>query len=115
MGNILLHSNALWFVQCYRDISTFYKQGFAPFLGLFLLFIDDFGVYSDRAFHLTKLELIFQCLDGLGMILNPKKTTSGFSKGKMVGHIVSKNGVTTDLEKFDKISKLPFPTTKKAL
>jgi hypothetical protein len=33
----------------------------------------------------------------------------------MVGHIVSKNGVATNLEKFDRISKLPFPTTKKAL
>jgi hypothetical protein len=27
-------------------------------------------------------------LDGLGMILNPKKTTIGFSKEKMVGQIV---------------------------
>jgi hypothetical protein len=33
---------------------------FEPFLGLFLqVFIDDFGVYSDKAFHLTKLELVF--------------------------------------------------------
>jgi hypothetical protein len=39
----------------------------------------------------------------------------GFSKGKMVGHIVSKNGVATDPEKFDRISKLLFPTTEKAL
>jgi hypothetical protein len=28
---------------------------------------------------------------------------------------VSKNGVTTDPEKLDRISKLPFPTMKKAL
>jgi hypothetical protein len=33
----------------------------------------------------------------------------------MVGHIVSKDGVATDPEKLDRISKLPFPTTKKAL
>jgi hypothetical protein len=49
------------------------------------------------------------------VILSPKKTTIGFSKGKMVGHIVSKNGVTTNPEKLDRISKLPFPTSKKAL
>jgi hypothetical protein len=49
------------------------------------------------------------------VILNPKKTTIGFSKGKMVGHIMSKNGVAIDLEKLDKISKLPFLTTKKTL
>jgi len=47
--------------------------------------------------------------------LSPKKTTIGFSKGKMVGHIVSKDGVATNPEKLDRISKLPFPTTKKAL
>jgi hypothetical protein len=89
---------------------------FEPFLGLFLqVFIDDFGVYSDRASHLAKLELVFQRLDGSGVILSPEKTMIGFSEGKMVGHIVSKNGVATDLEKLDKISKLPFPTTKKAL
>jgi len=88
---------------------------FDPFLGLFLrVFINNFGVYNDRAFHLTKLELIFQRLDSLGVTLNLEKTTIGFLEGKMVGHIVSKDGVATDLEKLDRISKLPFPTTKKA-
>ncbi len=89
---------------------------FEPFLGLFLqVFIDDFGIYSDRASHLTKLELIFQRLDGSGVILSPEKTTIGFSKGKMVKHIVLNNGVAIDPEKLDRISKLPFPITKKAL
>jgi hypothetical protein len=54
-------------------------------------------------------------LDGSRVTLSPKKTTIGFSEGKMVGHIVSKNGVATDPENLDRISKLPFPTTKKAL
>jgi hypothetical protein len=44
---------------------------------------------------------------------SPKKTTISFSKGKMVGHIVSKDGVTTNFKKFDRISKLVFLTTKK--
>jgi hypothetical protein len=89
---------------------------FDPLLGLFLrVFIDDFGVYNDRVFHLAKLELVFQRLDSLGVTLSPKKTTIGFSEVKMVGHIVSKDGVATDPEKLDRISKLPFPTTKKAL
>jgi len=47
--------------------------------------------------------------------LSPEKTTIGFLEGKMVRHIVSNNGVAIDLEKLDKISKLPFPTTRKAL
>jgi hypothetical protein len=89
---------------------------FEPFLGLFLrVFIDNFGVYSDKTSQFAKLELVFQCLDGLGVILNPEKTTIGFSERRMVRHIVSKNGVAIDPEKLDRISKLPFPTTKKAL
>jgi len=89
---------------------------FDPLLGLFLrVFIDDFGVYNDRASHLAKLELVFQRLDAMGVTLSPEKTTIGFSKGKIVGHIMSKDGVATDPEKLDTISKLPFPTTKKAL
>jgi len=89
---------------------------FDPFLGFFLrVFIDNFGVYSDRAFHLVKLELVFQRLDSSGMTLNLEKTTIGFSEGKMVGHIVSKDGVAIDLEKLNRISKLPFPTMKKTL
>jgi len=46
--------------------------------------------------------------------LNLEKTIIGFLQGKVVGHIVLKNGVATNFEKFDKISKLFFPTTKKA-
>jgi len=40
-------------------------------------------------------------------------TTIGFSKGKMVGHIMSKDGVVRDPEKLDTILKLSFPTMKK--
>jgi len=89
---------------------------FDPFLGLFLpFFIDNFGIYNDIASHLAKFELVFQHLDSSGVTLNPKKTTIGFSERKMVGHIVSKDGVIIDPEKLDRISKLPFPTTKKAI
>jgi hypothetical protein len=79
------------------------------------VFIDDFGVYSDRTFHLANLELVFQHLDGVRVTLSFEKITIGFSKGKMVRLIVSKNGVGTNPEKLDRISKLPFPTTKKTL
>jgi hypothetical protein len=68
-----------------RTFQRLMNKVFEQFLGLFLgVFIDDFGVYNVRAFHLTKFELIFQHLHGLGMILNPEKTTIGFTKMKMV-------------------------------
>jgi hypothetical protein len=66
---------------------------FNPFLDLFLrVFIDNFGVYSDRAFHLTKLELVFQRLDNLGMTLNPEKITIGFSEGKWLDTLCQRMG-----------------------
>jgi hypothetical protein len=100
--------NALKTFQCLMN------KVFEPFLGLFLgVFIDDFGVYSDEISHLTKLELVFQCLDGSRMILSLEKTTISFLEGKIVEHIVSKDGVATNLEKLDKISKFFFPITKK--
>jgi len=97
-----------------RTFQRLMNKVFDPFLGLFLrVFIDDFGVYNDTASHLTKLELIFPCLDSSKVTLSPKKTTIGFSKGKMVGHIVLKDGVATNPKKLDRISKLPFPPRRK--
>jgi hypothetical protein len=99
-----------------RTFQHLMNKVFEPFLDLFLwIFIDNFRVYSDRDSHLTKLELIFQHLDGSKVTLSLEKTIIGFSKGKMIGHIVLKNGVATDLKKFDRISKFFFPITKKTL
>jgi hypothetical protein len=99
-----------------RTFQRLMNKVFEPFLGLFLrVFIDNFEVYSDRISHLAKLELVFQRLDGAGVTLSPKKTTIGFTERKIIGHLVSKNGVATYPEKLDRISKLLFPTTKKAL
>ncbi len=46
-----------------RTFQHLINEVFEPFLDLFLqIFIDNFGVYSDRASHLTKFELIFSTL-----------------------------------------------------
>jgi hypothetical protein len=47
--------------------------------------------------------------------LNLEDTTIYFLKGKIIEHIMSKDGIAIDFEKLDRISKLPLPTTKKAL
>jgi hypothetical protein len=62
---------------------------FEPFLGLFLqVFIDDFGVYSDRASHLAKLELVFQRLD-----FEPSENHNSFFRREDGGtHCVKKWG-----------------------
>jgi hypothetical protein len=62
---------------------------FESFFNLFL------WVYNVRTSHTTKLKLIFQRLNDLGMRLNLTIITIGFSKRKMVEYIMSKNGVAT--------------------
>jgi hypothetical protein len=113
MGNILLHSNVFWFVQCSRDISTFDEQVFKPFWGLSLwVSIDDFGFYSDKISHLTKLKLILQCLDGLVVTLSPKKTQMIFQKGKWLGHCVKRWG-SHKFQSLIRFQDFFFPPQKK--
>jgi len=81
MGNIFYIVMPFGLCNVPRMFQCLMSKVFEPFLGLFLrVFIDDFGIYNDRAFHLTKLKLVFQCLDGSGMTLSPEKTTIGFQK-----------------------------------
>lgn len=63
----------------------------APFLGHFVrVFMDDFGIYGDRASHLEKLEKVFERLDEAEITLSAEKTKIGFPSGRLVDHIVSK-------------------------
>jgi hypothetical protein len=59
-------------------VEAFSQLLFSFFL---LLFINNFGVYSDKAFHLAKIELVFECLDDSTMTLNLEKITISFSEG----------------------------------
>ncbi len=124
-GLIENHFTTPWGTFCYtimpfglcnvsRTFQCLMNKVLKPFLGFFLrVFIDGFGINSDRTSHLTKVGLVIQRYDGSGVILSLKKTIIGFSKGKMVGHIVSKDGVATDPKKLDMISKLLFPPQRK--
>jgi hypothetical protein len=47
--------------------------------------------------------------------LNPKKSIFGVYKGKLLGHIISKDGITIDPSRFEAIKKIPLPKDKKSL
>lgn len=49
------------------------------------------------------------------MSLNPAKCVFATNKGKLLGHIVSKDGLTIDLERVKAILSLPLPHHKKGL
>ncbi|KAH9292066.1 hypothetical protein KI387_042748, partial [Taxus chinensis] len=50
-----------------------------------------------------------------GISLNPKKCHFGVQKEKLLGHIVSKEGVMIDPERVEAINKVPIPRTKKGI
>jgi len=49
------------------------------------------------------------------MSLNPKKCFFSILKGNLLGHIVSKEGIYNDLEKFNAINDLNIPTSRKGI
>ena len=85
-----------------------------PFLGKWVKdFIDDFCIYSDRATHCAKLEAVFGRYNECGGQLNPKKCFLGQPRVKLLGHVVSENGIEVDPEKVKALMLLPSPKDTK--
>jgi hypothetical protein len=47
--------------------------------------------------------------------MNPKKTIFGFEEGKLLGDIISQEGIYIDLERIKALAQLPLPHNKKAM
>ncbi|MCO5575757.1 hypothetical protein L7F22_029561 [Adiantum nelumboides] len=87
------------------------SHAFKEYLRQFLeIYMDDLCVHSlirmDHIEHLTK---IFEKCRLYQICLNPKKCVFMVRQGKILGHIVSKNGISTDMEKILVIVELPRP------
>ncbi|MCO5551829.1 hypothetical protein L7F22_005332 [Adiantum nelumboides] len=87
------------------------SHAFKEYLRQFLeIYMDDLYVHSlirmDHIEHLTK---IFEKCRLYQIFLNPEKCVFMVRQGKILGHIVSKNGISTDMEKILVIVELPRP------
>ncbi|MCO5557895.1 hypothetical protein L7F22_011467 [Adiantum nelumboides] len=87
------------------------SHAFEEYLRQFLeIYMDDLCVHSlirmDHIEHLTK---IFKKCRLYRICLNPKKCVFMVRQGKILGHIASKNGISTDMEKILVIVELPRP------
>ncbi|KAH9313585.1 hypothetical protein KI387_022212, partial [Taxus chinensis] len=74
---------------------------FSSYINDFIdVYQDDVTVFSEkRSDHLQHLEkMLLRCRE-YGISLNPKKCHFGVQKEKLLGHIVSKEGVMIDLER----------------
>ncbi|KAH9326344.1 hypothetical protein KI387_006522 [Taxus chinensis] len=100
--------------------ATFQREMDMAFKGLInkivLIYLDDITVFSKNAAdHLFHLRQVFQRCRSFGVSLNPKKCIFLAHEGKLLGHIVSKEGLEIDPERVQAIRALPLPSHKKAL
>ena len=61
------------------------------------------------------LKQIFECCRKYGISLNPKKCVFTVMEGKLLDHIISKRGISIDLERIEAIAQIPFPHNKKGM
>lgn len=100
--------------------ATFQRDMDIVFRGLInkivLVYLDDITVFSKNvASHLHHLRQVFQRWRRFRVSLNLKKCIFLAHEGKILGHIMSKEGLTIDPERIEDIHVLPFPSHKKYL
>jgi hypothetical protein len=79
-----------------------------------LIYLDDITVFSySHEYHLLHLRKTFLKFRKYGISLNPKKSHFALREGKLLGHIVSADGVKINLARVEEIQKLSLPRSKK--
>jgi hypothetical protein len=77
---------------------------------------DDLMVHSKkREDHIHHLRKVFERCRLYGVSLNPKKCLFIVTQGKLLGHIVCKEGIYIDPERIKEINELNPPTSKKGV
>ena len=117
-----------WGIYAYRVMpfgltnapATFQRlmsHAFKEYLRIFLeIFMDDLCVHSlSRKDHIEHLRLVFEKCRVYRICLNPDKCKFMVRQGKILGHIVSANGISTDEEKIKVIVELPRPVHAKGV
>jgi hypothetical protein len=90
--------------MCFGLISagaTFQRAMEVAFRGLInkcvVVYLDDIIVYSNnREEHIQHLTQMFDRCRRYGISLNPKKTIFSVEEGKLLGHIISQEGIRID-------------------
>ena len=81
-----------------------------------VVYQDDFTAYSKKFENLyNHLENIFKKALEYGKYLNPTKCQCGVIEGKLLGHIVSKEGVRIDLERVKSSDNIKVPKIVKTI
>ena len=75
-----------------------------------VIYLDDITVYSKTdEKHLQHLERVFLKCIKFGISLNPKKSHFSMEEGKLLRHIISKDGIRIDPARVEAIGQIDFP------
>jgi hypothetical protein len=81
-----------------------------------VIYLDDVTVYSKSdEEHFLHLRRVFEKCRKFGISLNPKKILFGLEEGKLLGHIISKDGIKIDPSRIEAIQKVEHPRNIKEL
>eukprot|EP00253_Pinus_taeda_P034607 PITA_34607 len=81
-----------------------------------VIYLDDLTPFSKSdQDHLKHLRQIFTTCRKYGIPLNPKKSLFGLEEGKLLGHIISKDGIRIDPDRIQAILQMPHPRNIKEL
>ena len=72
-------------------------------LAFMQVFLDDFVVYIQRTEHLDHLQMCLEKCRSARLSQNLAKWAFGVTNDTLLGHILSKEGIATDLDKIDVI------------
>jgi hypothetical protein len=79
-----------------------------------LIYLNDITVFSSsHELHLQHLKRTFLKCRRYGISLNPKKSNFTLKEGKLLGHIVSADGVKIDPKRVEAIKNMSLPRSKK--
>jgi ribonuclease HI len=98
--------------------ATFQRAMDIAFIGekdqFVVIYLDDITVFSrtDKE-HCCHLRKVFMKCRRYGLSLNPKKSLFAMKEGKLLGHIVSAEGVRIDPSRVEAIQTLSLPRSKK--
>jgi hypothetical protein len=98
--------------------ATFQRAMDIAFIGekdkFVVIYLDDITVFSrsDKE-HFHHLKKVFLKCRRFGLSLNPKKSLFAMEEAKLLGHIVSTDGVKIDPSRVEAIQALYFPRSKK--
>ena len=79
-----------------------------------VFYLDDISLFSQSdEEHLKHLKQTFLKCRKFGLSLNPKKSHFVVQEGKLLGHLVSTDGIRIDPERVKSILKINLPRSKK--